>query len=116
MLLFMDFIVTGKFRSRVESGNRVSGKLVNHADDFTRRVPVELDHPGIFHRLKRNAMKVPELHRLHFHLSRRSHVIPMSGKPSESAANGNGEKRESDRDPCLRSDRHNDGLDSQTND
>ena len=107
MLLFMDFIVTGKFRCGVKSGNCMSRKLMNHADDLARRVPVELGHPGILHRLKRNTLKVSELLRFLRHLLRRPNVILVSGKPGESAADGNREKRKADGYPCLGGDRHN---------
>lgn len=116
MLVFFDFLMDGKFRCRVGGDDRMGGKLMNHTDDLASRVPVELDHPGVFHRLKRNAMKVPELLRLRFHVLRGSCVIPVSEIGGDKASRSNREKREPNGDPCLRSDGHDDGLHSSTND
>ena len=115
MLAFMDFIVTGKFHRRDKGTRSGKGKLVSHPYNLSRGVPVELDHPGIFHRLKRNALKVPEFLRLRLHVFSRSGVIPVSKVGGDKAAGGNREKRESNGDPCLRSDSHDDGLHSSTN-
>ena len=112
MLAFMDFIVTGKFSSNVRSRDDVTRKRLNHSTDISVLVSSKIHHPGILHGLKRNAMKVPELLRLRFHLLRRPNVIPVSKVGSDKASDQSGEKRETDGDPYLGSNSHDDGLNS----
>lgn len=88
-----DFIENGKFSRGVKRGNRMSGKLVNHANDLTGSIPIELDHPSIFHRLKRNTQQILNALCLVFKFTRRPDVIPMGGDPCNESANQNGDDR-----------------------
>ena len=108
MLVFFDFIIDGKLRRRAGGDDRMGRKSMNHPDNLAGRITVEFDHPGVLHRLKRYAMKVPEFLRLRFHLSRRPNVIAVNSKPCNESANQNG-------NDSVRLYAHNDSEDSSTN-